>query len=171
MGLHQGLAGSIVQICQNHSAITAFHSVHTLPARHHIDVLLSNPIRAGDFQTLEPVFDKIAVGFVQDGLGSRLISYKNGNGRCSHHGHCQKGYQIFPDRPVQMGKLCFLHYQTNSLALSGWWLKTTSDTTPPFMRITRFAILAISSLWVTISRVVPALMTFSRTDSTSMLVS
>ena len=83
----------------------------------------------------------------------------------------EEGHTALADTAQQMFKTCGFHHQTNSFAAAGCLFTMISATTPPFMRMTRLAILAISSLCVTMSMVVPALITSSSTVRTSMLVS
>ena len=119
MGFHQDFSGTVSGIRKHHGRIAALHRVYPIPAGNGRDILFRDPVRTGNLQTLEPVFHKIAVGFVQNCLGSRLVTQVDGNGGGCHHGNRQKGNQIFLYGSKQIDCLGFSHYQTNSLALAG----------------------------------------------------
>ena len=168
-GLHQDLLFSRVK--EHRIGVPSLHGLDALPAGNGLDILVGHAIGTGDFQGLQVFFGKVKVRSLlhSNARGLKALEYRNAHRGNYKHG--DKGNAALFNAPQEMLPLGLLHYHTNSFALAGWRFTITSDTTPPFMRITRLAILAISSLWVTIKRVVPAWITSSSTVSTSMLVS
>ena len=167
--LHQYALCASVQ--QHRVHIAAFHGLHAIPGGNGVDILLRDAVCTGDLQGFQIAVFEILICPLQDGVGGRLKAMVDSNAHRCNNRHRQKGDAALPNAAQQVFSSCLLHYHTNPFAAAGWRFTMTSATTPPFMRITRLAILAISSLWVTMSMVVPARITSSRTVSTSMLVS
>ena len=132
---------------------------------------VGDAVGAAYLQRLQPVLDEILVCPPEYGVGGGLEGLEYGDADARYDRNGEEGHTALADTAQQMFKTCGFHHQTNSFAAAGCLFTMISATTPPFMRMTRLAILAISSLCVTMSMVVPALITSSSTVRTSMLVS